>query len=1117
MGESEMRFRYHPVLRDATEIVANCGPSRLLAIGNAEFELLAIAAETRRTDETYEQLPKGVYVFENETFVAVMIVRNGGTPFSETESFDETADGQSTPSWQWFRQVWESASVVPPPTFRSGDDVQVAPRQSIGIVRRRIYGERGWNYSVSVDGTTLELGEGSLATPSHDEDPFSWITRAPATSRRFTATLTRAKLMSQLSNTFYSFRASKTIFRAYQFRPIVRLLAKGIHRILIADEVGLGKTIEAGLIWTELDARGLADRVLIVCPSSLVEKWRLEMTERFGFEPRILERSNLDEMLWQLEEDRLPRRLQAICSLERLRMWPSLERLEEIAPRFDLVIVDEAHSFRNSETKSYELGEKLAEWAEALVFLTATPLNLHNRDLYNLLCLLDPDDFQDANVLEQRLQPNGILNRVLSSLLDRETSNEERIRLLNGLHTTAFGRVVMERPEFAELLNTFSGATLDADGVVEARRLLSQLHSLSSVVVRTRKVDVHDRKTVREPIRIDVEWSEQERSFYTQFVAWRVERARARGIPVGFATQMDLRLASSCLPAARERVLDAVRGDGWRAEEDLDGLEPISEDATFELPHADLVRSAEELATFDSKFESFLPRLQEIVASGRRVLLFTFSRRTLAYLEKRLSESSGIRLAALHGGVRGDDRHRIMREFREGKFDVLISSQVASEGLDFEFCSVLVNYDLPWNPMQVEQRIGRLDRIGQESEKILILNFHTPGTIETEIFSRLMDRIGIFKESVGDLEPILQSQIKNIQKAVFDFSLSVEQRARRLDEMAAVLVERDRSVAEVEQARTYLASTDDAEIEGLESELLNTGRYIGQRELALLLEDWATVNEGSVVTLQEGVRLKLRGSRAMEKDLLAVQTRGERSSREVERLAEQLRNEEDIAIGLDVELSRVKGWSLLTANHPLVRAALAVPSHQQARYSHVILADETSMKGTYLVLLSIARWKGVRESSELWATAVDLESGELAPSTVGGALLSSAAEGNLSDGEAPVVEVGSLTSVLTAAVNRRDIREEWLQRENASLVAVRRTSLEQSYIRQIADDQRRLKTAQERGSDRAVLMFEGRIRQRRARLEEELARLEDGSYGTLSLEHIAVCTVRIGNDERQFE
>ena len=145
----------------------------------------------------------------------------------------------------------------------------------------------------------------------------------------------------------FSFRATRTLFRPYQFKPVLKLLSTGTLRLLIADEVGLGKTIEAGLVWTEMEARRQADRVLVVCPSSLVAKWRREMEDRFGFTLVELDNPGLQEMTERLETDRLPRRGAYICSIERLRTWEGLKRAAELGLNFDLSIVDEAHAFRN--------------------------------------------------------------------------------------------------------------------------------------------------------------------------------------------------------------------------------------------------------------------------------------------------------------------------------------------------------------------------------------------------------------------------------------------------------------------------------------------------------------------------------------------------------------------------------------------------------------------------------------------------------------------------------------------------------------------------------------------------------------------------------------------------
>ncbi len=357
----------------------------------------------------------------------MLVVTDGGVP-GHADSADWTApdDHPLVNAYGWFCHLWAESAPVEPPRFAVGDDVMTVPAGQEAKVRRRDFTGGTWWYQVRVDGQSVVMRQAQLTRPDIDDDPFAWMTRPASSARRFAATLSRAKLRDHLSDTLYSFRATRTIFRPYQFRPVIRLLATGSLRLLIADEVGLGKTIEAGLVWTELDARNQASRVLVVCPSMLVPKWCAEMEERFGYHLAELRRDGLDDLLARVESDRLPARYHAVCGLERLRGWPGLEQLAEIGPHFDLVIVDEAHAFRNADTKSHALGALLAEWGDALVFLSATPLNLGNEDLFNLLSLLAPGEFDNAFVLEQQLQPNAVLNRIGASLLDRGTDNATR-------------------------------------------------------------------------------------------------------------------------------------------------------------------------------------------------------------------------------------------------------------------------------------------------------------------------------------------------------------------------------------------------------------------------------------------------------------------------------------------------------------------------------------------------------------------------------------------------------------------------------------------------------------------------------------------------------------------
>ena len=1093
-------------------------PRQVLVVGEVVPESPA-GADLRILSDPDVQLPAGLYVFSTDDGASLMIVDGGGPPAGWAEC-DWSADDDRPliRAYDWFSGWWERADKVPAPLFAVGDEVLTEPEGQEAVIRRRRFQDGAWWYSVRVEGRTVDRREAQLRPSEGDDDPSAWAAGEAAPATRFAATLTRAKLREQLTDTVYSFRATRTVFRPYQFRPIMRLLEAGQLRLLIADEVGLGKTIEAGLVWTELDARGLASRVLVVCPSMLVPKWRAEMDVRFGFDLAELARSDLDDLLDRVETDRLGSRYHAVCSLERLRVWKGLDRLAELSPHFDVVIVDEAHALRNTGTRSHALGALLSDWADALVFLSATPLNLGNDDLYNLLELLAPGEFDDRFVLEQRLEPNAVLNGVSASLYDRNTDNVERLRRLDLISEMAFGPAVTARPEFPALRRLFSASDLTAPGIAEAKRLISRLHALSAVVTRARKVEVQEHKAVREAQQVDVAWTEAEYAFYNAFEQWQIARARRLALPVGFVTQMPRRLASTCLPAAAAKVLGLGPQD-WQAaaeSEDptdddvgasVDGELNFDDEVDLENPPAEVRRLAEALGAVDSKFDAFLAALLPVVADGRRVIVFTFSRAALRYLHGRLRDR--VRVAALHGGIGKDERQVVMKRFRDGAFDVLLATRVASEGLDFEFCSAVVNYDLPWNPMEVEQRIGRIDRIGQVEEKIVVVSFHTPGTIETDIVERVLTRIGVFESSIGELEPILQSRLGDLRRAMFDFRLTEDERERRIEEVMAAVEEQRLTRQDLETASSYLSSTDAAEIDGFEQDLLANGRYVGQPELVLLLEDWiATSQGGSCRRSADGTRVSIRGTKGMERHLLDVRAAGERSAAEIEHLARSLRNEAEIVLCLDQELARTTGGELLSAGHPLTRAALRVPGAKHARYAH--LRAVGPVPGTFLVVLGVARWNGVRPAVELWAAAANLPTGADAPPEVGLSLLAALAEGGLTQGS---LSSGDLPRALDRA--ERQLRRRQ-QREgderlllNLALTEARRISLRETHARKVEQIERRIATL--RASNRLGVL---RLHQAQLTKQDQLLRqseeeLDRAAVGALDVEHVAVCTLEV--------
>lgn len=1131
---------YHPVLADSAAQLANAEPARLLVLGEELPDGYEAAAELRLLEEPEVWLPSGVYVCATDQGALAVFVDGPTAPGPATATtWTEAPDEHPlVQSYAWFERFWDEGAPVPAPRFQAGQDVRTLNGGQPALIRSRNFQDGHWSYTVRIDNQSKVLSEAALAAEELDDDPQDWVKRPPSPVDRFAATLTRAKLGENLTDTVYSFRATRTVFRPYQFKPIIRLLSSGRMRLLIADEVGLGKTIEAGLVWTELDARRQADRVLIVCPSMLVAKWKQEMRERFGFELTELTRDVLDEFLDDMENDRRRSRSAWICSLERLRGWDGLERMAELSPQFDLVIADEAHAFRNSGTRSNILGSLLADWADALVFLSATPLNLGNQDLYNLLELLAPGEFDDRTVLEQRLEPNAVLNRVGASLFDPGVANTTRRMWLHEVRDLTFGPAVTGRPEYQQLDALLSLDRLDHGQIAEAKRLVAELHTLSAVVSRTRKVEVQENKAVRDAWSIHVEWTDDEAKLYQLIHAWQFARARRKRMPVGFVTQMPLRLASSCLPAARDLVLAAASAPSPRAlveddeeeldeldgldafaddDDDVDELEERWRDLDLDLrPPDEVIAAAERLGSVDTKFDAFMPKLRDVLEQDRRVLVFTFSRRTLGYLTDRL-RSKGIRIAVMHGDVPREERLQIMRRFRDGEFDVLLASRVASEGLDFEFASAVVNYDLPWNPMEVEQRIGRIDRIGQQHEKIYVLNFHTPGTIETDIVERVHLRIGVFEDSIGELEPILQSKLRDLRRAMLDPELTPEERRRRTDEQLTAIEEQKKSVGDLENASSFLASADQAEIEGLEADLVTSGRYVGQRELVLLLQDWVAPAHGATCKVDPSGRwLFLRGNRSLDQQLSALQSKGERSQRELEVLSNRLRDEVEIQLCLDPELARTTGSDLLNANHPLVRAALRVPGAGEAKFSSVRITNADVTPGTYLTLVALANWNGIRSASEFWTESVTLD-GRPAPAEVGYAVLAALAEAELDPAPIPLdADAAWLVRRANRQLLQRQTREEARRSaENEAIVKTRRMSVENVHERKVGQIQRRLESLRRSGASKVIHLQEAQLAKQAQRLEQQLKDLEARRGGELSLEYKAVCFVEVAGNERE--
>ncbi len=1113
-------LEYVPSTADLADLVRSTRAQRVLLVGLGEVIDLT-AQEVRVVRPPGPVAANGIYVFREGIRADLMVCRGGAQPGMPLAG-DEANLVDEHPllhARTWFDFLWGQATPVGGgPRYGVGEYVKVAGSGQIGRIEERLRSDGQNAYKVSIEGQVHRVGEDGLTPHEIDPDDVrTWLQSEPASARDLSVGLTLTKLTNPLTDTIYSYLSSKTVYRPYQFRPVLRLLQSQHQRLLIADEVGLGKTIEAGLIWTELEARNDGmNRVLIVCPAMLVPKWRDEMRRRFDREVTELDKIGMSNLLSILEAGEEDKQVFGVVSLERLRNKKLVTELNDLHPRFDLVIVDEAHYLRNNSTRSYALGEILSEWAETLLFLSATPLNLGNDDLYNLLHLLVREEFGDKHTFPLQLEPNRYLNAVAGRLLDRAADPRSLLPILRSVRSCELGEGVARRLEFQQLENLFDRPTpLGWREVSEAKGLLAELNTLSSVLTRTRKVDVPNDKAVREPHQIDVAWTDAEFDCYRAVHRWALRRGRLNGAPPGFATQMPLRQAASCLPAMRDRIL---RDNPYLLTDDpglddFDDFNLLTDDDGPPLPVKDMQATFEALGSTDTKFDRFAERLSEArrIGSGQ-VMVFSFFRGTLAYLEGRLRRL-GIPTRSMHGGIPVPERQRIMDDFRAKKFDILLTSEVGSEGLDFEFCNVIVNYDLPWNPMKVEQRIGRVDRFGQQHEKIFIFNFHVPGTIETDMFERLYRRIRVFHESIGELEPILRDEVNEMARIVLDPALSETQRRKKLDQLEVAVESRRKDVDDISEASSYLTGIDSLLIDGFEQDVRSRGRFVGRQELrTLLTEFFADGTRAKFVEDKRTGTLELIGDGVLANRVSKLGRSARGSARRVADLIPRLQDEERIPVTFDNEDASRRSVDLISLGHPMVKAAvrhLNKAPRGLRRFGSVRVPELSGKTDQYLVVVYLARTTGLRPSLELWPMSVHLDSG-VVDDDIGFHLLSAVADGTLKDG--PAIDCERLFPYLdlvddhVLAVQLRTETER--RRANEDLVARRIDTQVAIYNDRVSRAEETLDKVTREGKDQTLQrLYRGRINNLTQKRTEVVAKLEQGRGLALTLQPVAVAVM----------
>jgi len=533
----------------------------------------------------------------------------------------------------------------------------------------------------------------------------------------------------------------------HQIEVAQRVLRDMGGRAILADEVGLGKTIEASIIYKELAIRGLARRALILTPASLVGQWQGELEEKF-FE-RFDTPTDPDD--WQ-------RVTKAIVSHDRAR---SRRHAEEILRhRWDLVIVDEAHKVKSHHGATYRFIEKIER--DFILFLTATPLQNDLRELYNLITLLRPgqlgtwQEFKSEHLVSgDHRQPRD--PEALRALTHEVMIRTRRSSVVDDLDLPP------RRPRHPEVKLTRAEADLYQRTTEFLRRLY-----------REGFIEPADQEELEDGA--------------------RRRKQTKKGILQLAVIHLRQRLCSSSRALAEslahlaesERISPAYRGIAKQ-----------------------LARRAQGIKTH-AKLDVLTTLLKQ---TPDRLVVFSDHRPTIQLIEERVAKL-GRKPIVYWGAHSTADRDKRIRAFHEDRTSVLIATRAGSEGRNLQFCNVLVNYDLPWNPMVVEQRIGRLHRIGQQRE-VHIVNLAAAGTIESYILQLLDKKIKLFELVVGELDLIL-GEFGGAQK--FEGRLaeewlaaeSEEDFARRVETMGADIEKSSAVGKEQEQLNSLIAPDDNA-------------------------------------------------------------------------------------------------------------------------------------------------------------------------------------------------------------------------------------------------------------------------------------------------------------------
>lgn len=459
-----------------------------------------------------------------------------------------------------------------------------------------------------------------------------------------------------------------------------RVLFEMSGRAILADEVGLGKTIEAGLILKEYILRGLVSRVLILVPASLVLQWVRELNSKFGI-PAIAQKKAYS---WANDI--------VVASMDTAKRDPHSEYL--LNQEYDMLIIDEAHKLKNKKTSNYQFIQKLRK--KYCLLLTATPVQNDLSELFNLITLLKPGQLGGQG----QFAANFVVDK-------RKPKNQEQLK-----------------------------------------------DELSKVMIRNRRGEGEVKFTKRSVRNVGLTLSPEEQSLYDGVTSFVKDQYQAAG--GNLSSMLSLVTLQREVCSSRDAVFVTL----------VNLSKKLPEDSPLRDKIWELVYLIKEIKA-NTKAEKTIELIRQM---NEKVIVFTEYRATQEYLLNYFRDH-GLVSVPYRGGMNRGKKDWMMDLFR-GRAQVMIATEAGGEGINLQFCHHMINFDLPWNPMRVEQRIGRVHRLGQTND-VQIFNLSTAGTIEEHILNLLHEKINMFEMVIGGLDVILERYEKNesFEKSLYKIML----------------------------------------------------------------------------------------------------------------------------------------------------------------------------------------------------------------------------------------------------------------------------------------------------------------------------------------------------------